>query len=42
MNAVYHIRAKSYEEFLEKKKKMLEEEDPALCCAILEWEKDEE
>lgn len=41
MNTVYHIKARTYEEFLEKKEMMLQNEDAALCCASLEWEKEE-
>lgn len=41
MNTVYHIKARTYEEFLEKKEMMLQTEDAALCCASLEWEKEE-
>ncbi len=37
MNATYHIKAATREEFNRILQKMIDEQDPALCCANVEW-----
>ena len=37
MNSVYHMLAPSKEEFDRKLQAMIDEEDPALCCASVVW-----
>ena len=37
MNSVYHMLAPSKEEFDQKLQQMIDDEDPALCCASVVW-----